>query len=387
MYRNNKYNFEDMEYIILDIKANPSAQNLKNLQVELNKYYRDSICRQVLYTNNTDKLFFGMCVMPVINGDSAVDIIISNKPIKISEYYLEIDSRLFDPLLNLTSKEIVAIILHEVGHLINDSTPVDELRKYIDAYLSTTNDSLTLSDSEHYKYILAVGIKDSLRKLTSIFIRSDEETMADFNAVTNGYGEHLEKALNKIRSRTSQLNKNVSNKLIVLQWTLRLYKDVKFKRISALHTIERCKKATPSKLQANDMDTIANSLRQIDDAALIKEDCRLFNEKFTLFQNFKRKGIRSFEDDLYEYNIRYKTSDLEVDALVLLRQINSRISIIEDYLNTEEDLSDKEKERTEKLLADFMELRSKLSEKDICKYKYNSLWVQTPDIKVRNTII
>lgn len=382
---NNRYDFSDIEDTLLAIKGNPNASNLKALQIELNKYYKDAICKEILYTNNTDKLFFGMCVMPVVSGDMAVNIMVNNDTIRITEYYLELDSRLFNPILNLSSKELTAIILHEIGHLVADSTPVEELRKYIDAYISNTGDNLKLSDSQQYKYILSFGIKDALIKLTSIFIRSDEEMIADFNSVYNGYGPYLESALLKIKSKSTQLNKNVSNKLVVLQWTLRLYKDVKFKRISALHTIEKCKKSTGSRLVVRDMDMVSRNLKQIDDSSLIKEDYKLFTEKFTLFQNFKRKGIRAYEDDLYEYNIRYKTSDLEVDALVLLRQINSRIAIIEDYLN-DEDLSEQERIRTQKLLAGFMELRSKLSNKDVVKYKYNSLWVQTPEIKQRTML-
>ena len=80
----------------------------------------------------------------------------------------------------------------------------------------------------------------------------------------------------KIKSKSSQLNKNVSNKLVVLQWTLRLYKDVKFKRIAALHTIEKCKKSTGSKLVVRDMDreidVVCKYMPKLEQALDIKED-------------------------------------------------------------------------------------------------------------------
>ena len=82
---NNRYDFSEIEEALLSIKSNPNARNLKTLQIELNKYYKDAVCKEILYTNNTDKLFFVMCVMPVVSGDTALNITVNTNPIRINE--------------------------------------------------------------------------------------------------------------------------------------------------------------------------------------------------------------------------------------------------------------------------------------------------------------
>ncbi|MCK9199342.1 MAG: M48 family metallopeptidase, partial [Bacilli bacterium] len=229
-----KYDFSEFRKIMFALKTDQSSTRLNQLKTELNEFFKDSKCKDVIYTNNTDKLFFGMCVMPIVDGDTAVSILQSDKAERFNAYYLELDSRLFSPLLNLTSDELVAILLHEVGHIVNTPQPVEEVRNAVDIYLAKNKETLVISDSVHYREILAYGIKNSIRKLTSLFEYKDEEIIADEFVVMCGYGPQLESAYSKIIKNTGRINRDVSNKLIVLQWTLRLYKNVKFERISAL---------------------------------------------------------------------------------------------------------------------------------------------------------
>jgi len=46
---------------------------------------------------------------------------------------------LFDPILNLSNREILALILHDVGALVNSSSAIDIARAEIDVYLDKTN--------------------------------------------------------------------------------------------------------------------------------------------------------------------------------------------------------------------------------------------------------
>ena len=61
------YDFTIMKKCMQSIKISPNSSNLNNLKNELNRFFKDSKCMDVIYTKNTDKLFFGMCVMPVIS--------------------------------------------------------------------------------------------------------------------------------------------------------------------------------------------------------------------------------------------------------------------------------------------------------------------------------
>ena len=68
----------------------------------------------------------------------------------------------------------------------------------------------------------------------------------------------------------------------------------------------------------------------------------------------------------------------EEDALVMIRQINYRISLIDEYIRTE-NLSEDEKNRWYDLRDDYNNVREKIVEKDIGKSKAYGLWIQYPD--------
>ncbi len=373
-----KYDFSEFRKIMSALKSDQSSMRLNQLKTELNEFFKDSTCKDVIYTNNTDKLFFGMCVMPIVDGDTAVSILQSDKAERFNAYYLELDSRLFSPLLNLTSDELVAILLHEVGHIVNTPKPVEEVRSAVDIYLAKNKETLVISDSVHYREILAYGIKNSIRKLTSLFEYKDDEIIADEFVVMCGYGPQLESAYSKIVKNTSRINRDVSNKLIVLQWTLRLYKNVKFERISALKMLNQGKGMTASKLEIREMENVIRRLNKIDDDALLESTILEFKGVNEIVRGMKVKGMRNLEDELYEYNMRIRNIDDEDTALLMLRQINLRISIIDDYIATEK-LSESEAERWSTLRGKYNILRDDLGKKKVYSKKFYGLWVEYPE--------
>lgn len=380
-----KYDFSDFNSCVTDIIVNPSYKNLNELKKELNRFFKDAECKEIIYTNNTDKLFFGMCCVPVIRDEVVTKIVQSTDKIRFDEYYIEIDSKLLSPTLNLAAREIVAILLHEVGHLVNDSNPTDEVRKCIDTYLAKNNENIVVSDSMNYARILAYGIKSAIRKISSIFEIKDDEIIADEFVVACGYGLDLESAFTKITRNGFNINKDVKDKLIVLSWTLRLYKDVKCRRISALKTLNRGQELTGSKIEAREMDMVKKRLVKIDDESLLESVFDDIREKMNMSRkSITYKGIRHFEDDLYEYNIRMKNLYDEDDALMMLRQLNIRISILDDYVSNEA-MSENERDRWCTLLNKYRKLRDDLSNKAIRKSSIGDSVIQIvyPEIKGR----
>lgn len=375
------YNFSELENVMFNFKEDQSASRLRQIRIELNKFFKDSTCKEVIYTKNTDKLFFGMCVMPYISGDEAVDIIIGSGKKRITGYYLEIDSKLLE--IGLSAKELVAVLLHEVGHIVNDSTPIEETRNLLNVYLDKTNDHLVITDSVHYRELLAYALKDSMRKMYSMFFKEDEEIIADQFVVIYGYGPELESAYKKVVKRAGKINKDVSNKVIVLQWTLRIYKDLKIRRIGALHTLNKARKLTASNLENRELAVITRSINQIDDDALISEAAGTMVRKVSkIYKDFKYKGMRNLEDDLYEYNLRVKNVDDQEEALMILRQLNLRLAMIDDYTSSEH-LSETEMDRWSNLSNKYRLVREELSKKTTYDEKYYGLFVQTPVIKSR----
>lgn len=376
------YDFNELERAVSALKTNPTSHvTLNRLRSELNKLFKDSYCKEIIYTRNTDKLFFGMCVIPYINGDMAEQILITDEKIRLKEYFLEIDSKLLE--MNLSNRELTAILLHEIGHVVNDSNPVEETREIIDTYLAQNNEHLVLSDAAQYKEILAFALKDTIRKITTLFEKDKEEILADRFVHDCGYGMDLENALTKVIKNSRNLNRGVSNKLIVLQWTLRLYKDVKHNRIPALHTLRKSKKVEPTTLLKREIDVISRRLEEIDDDFIIGEasgpnGANVFSK---IYRKFKYNGIKMFEEDFYELALLVKNTDEKEEALDLMRKINTRISVIDEYLR-EENIDDSERERWVNLLTKYEQLRRDLSKKTTYE-KYLGLFAPTPIIKNR----
>lgn len=370
------YDFTDIENALFEIKQSPNSANLNELNREINAFFKDSKCKQVLYTRNTDKMFFGMSVMPVIKADKVYDIIQEDEPVRITEYYLELDSKLFSPTLGLSTREITAVLLHEIGHMVNDTSPVDKLRKELDMYLVKNNETIKTSDSVHYQEILAFGIKDALRKITSLFETDDDEIIADSFVVACGYGPELESAFEKVVKNSYRINKDVSNKFIVLAWVIRLYTDIKLRRIVAIKSLQKGESYTASKLEKREMENVVHRLRRIDDDSLIEAvGFDLVADKVnSTMSRIKYKGIRSFEDDLYDYNLQVKNVQHEDEALELLHKINTRLNIIDDYV-TSENISENERKRWYALINKYNKLREVLSNKSVYRNNYRRLQI------------
>ena len=370
------YDFSALNSAMFKLKSNPSSSNLSAIKYELNNFFRDSKCEEVIYTKNTDKLFFGMCCMPIMKDDEVVDILMTDKPKRIEKYYIEIDSKLLD--LGLSARELTAVLLHEIGHLVNDTTPIEKTRRSIDIYLDKNNTNLSFNDSIHEKSLMMFAIKDSIRKLTSLFYIKDEEIIADEFVVRCGYGKELESAYKTIVKSSGILVRGVhsDSKLAILEWTLKLYKDLGIKRVYALSVLNKGKNITGSKLEKREIEIASRSLNKMEylameEATIIKEKSKL---NLNLFRDIRLNGLRNIEDDLYEFNIRLKNVSDEEEALNLLRQINMRLAIIDDYL-LDSKLDESEKKNWYKLHDKYSLLREQLSKKAIYATKNYGLFV------------
>lgn len=378
--RRANYDFSDMERVLGEIaEGNYSHAKLDELKKELNRFFRDAQCIEVLYTVNNDKVFFGMSVIPNITGNQVGAILGDDDEIKIDSYYIELDSKLFDPLLGLTPQELTAVLLHEVGHIVNTREPIEDIRKSVAVYLMDNKEVLQLSDSIHYKEILAYGIKNSFRKFASIFEKKDDEILADEFCIAYGYGPALDSAFEKLIKNANMLNRHVDDKLVVLTWTLRLYKDVKHRRIAARRQMKRSMSLTASRLEKKEMQNVINRLDRIDDDALIESaTIKDFLGERAKKQSYK--SVRDFENELYEFQLRVKQCNDEDEAYTLVRQLNLRMAVIDDYANSNKQMDTSTRERYFAVYDRYAKLREELAKKDIYS-NYSSLYVKYPEIK------
>ena len=368
--------YTDIEIAIQNIQSNPIQKFLMDLQESLNKFFSDSTCKGVIYTDNQDKLFFGAYIMPTIEADDVIKTITTNKKYLIKEYYVELDSKLFSLNYGLTSKEITAIIVHDIGAMVNNSAPSEIVCKNIDQYLADNHESLKLSELIHYKEILSFGFRDAIRKVTCLFetgkYDSTIDTMADFIDWTDYKGSIIS-GLTKL-DRAGQLffNREVQDKFITLSWVLRVYKDVVGYRISVNKMIERFKELSGSQIEIKEMDNFLRRVNRIDDDMLIEsanakntEDPLLEEIRLTKYNNKYDHGacFKKFEDDVANAVIthnsieNYNDPDLIPD---LLHNVNNTMMMMNDYVVNHIN-NKKERKQWNKMYKELARRRNQLS--------------------------
>lgn len=378
------YNFSKMELVCTKLLDKVTSSNLRELKTELNKLFNDSKCIDVIYTNN-DKLFFGMSVIPTLNSTDFVRIS-QGKNRRFDSYILELDSKLFDKMLNLNEKQLVALLLHEIGHVVNNTAVSNELTKGINYHIGAEGITIDYKEAMQSSEILNIGLLRAIRKITSIFEKNDEEFIADEFVVKCGYGKELEEVYDKIITNRDCINKDVSNKFIVLIWAISVHSDMKARNRAIADNLDQSSKVESSSvLSGIYKKAIKNLLKTKNKVTIVNnlylEDCNAIINESNFIKNIKYYGIKTIEDDLYEYNIKINMIEDNIEALDLLRNINIKINLIESFIqNSKNKLPEKEKERYFSIQRKYISLRDTLVNQGTYDKQSYGLFVKYPKI-------
>lgn len=345
------------------------ASELVDMNNAINAIFNDC-CRQVILTKNTDKIFFGVVVMPIIPAKEILSILMKSDKYIINQIYVELDSKLFSPMLDLTPDEITAIILHEVGMMVSDASPIEKVKADIDNYLYKKNEVIKLSDSVHYMELLSFGVRDSIRKTVSVFERAKGDWTTEYD-VDCEIDKDLDSAMVKINNNGYNYNGPIDNKFIFLSWVLRLYRKILTYRIPAIHTLKKGILLTASYLERKEMNNIIRRLERIDDDSLLTEANMLTSITNFFKDNAKKmkiSGLKQYEDDYYQFKFEANNMETQDEAILLMHRINSRMSVIDDYLSTEE-ISKEDRNRWQTLYNNFNKLRGEIANSRIYQNK------------------
>lgn len=372
------YNYD---YLVADVsevmRTSGSISALKALETNLNSIFgKNSKCLGVLYTHNNG-LFFGMSTMPVIPRKANTRILLDDKVDKdaFESYYIEIDSKLMNPILELTPHHITAILLHEIGHIVINPDVLDEYRKSIDFYCSKNHISLNRADAGKAAVLFGFAANDTIKKRFSFFYRDPSEIYSDNFASMCGFGEYLVDAYDIIMKQAFIINKELKNKLMVLQWVLSVYREFSTGRLQILRKLNSYKELTPSILEKKSVDqcvNIMNATSQMEDS--FNESMLYESNLKGIFEKIQRNGVRAIENELFELKIQVKSCNTRDDCLYVLRLINNRLGIVEEYLASK-DLSDDELERWQNLFTEYSTLRDELTSKKVFTQKMYGLFV------------
>ena len=364
------FDFKTLETLMENLENDHSSTTLNKVKNSLNAFFIKSSCKEIIFTRNTDKLFFGMRVYPVMDGNKALEIIGDRDPKILTGYYLEFDSKLFDPMLYMTGSELVALLLHEIGHIVYDTDNLYLVKNAIDLYFSKSGGYIDLKSSAGFKELLAYGMKDSIMKAGSIFTKfGNTELVADQFVISCGYGPELESAMKKIVLNIHYMSKDIDDRFITLTWVLRVGREFSLFRIPAVKTLNKAIKLTGSKLEKRELkyasDVVATMEEPISESAWDN-----LKDKFSAkFMAYKRNGVKAIKNDVFELNLRLRTAE-DVDELMsIIRSANSSISILQEYLT--EDISDKEREEVVAVLEELYSIREKASKHKEVQSRYS----------------
>lgn len=206
-------NLKYLEELIVEIQLDhDSNKNISNdIKRILNRVFKHN-CVEVIINENNGEMF-GMSIYPAEASLTvlATCLLVPEKPVSDIvklDYILEIDSKiLYDKMINLTAPEIVAMMLHEVGHIANITYAIAKMRENFTEAMTKErlNANNVLFDPTNIKRdlvnttIAKMYILDFLEnnKVQNGFSQIKIEKHADLFAKQYGYQEELASALEK----------------------------------------------------------------------------------------------------------------------------------------------------------------------------------------------
>ena len=352
----------------------PNMSNLADLRTIINSIFDENKCLDVLYTLNTDKQFFGIRINPAMSASDATVILSTDEKVRLVNYQIEFDSKLFD--IGLSGDELVAITIYEIASMMDNTEIFDNLRALIDFNVVTNDDVISIRDSVNYAQLIIFAIKDTMYKLSSMIFKDEpEDLLANPATAATETGESLLSAREKIISSISGLGDTFRTpKPVILEWMFLMYRDMKINSGIISDTLNDAKAFTASRLEIAEIDKTLDAVNRIDNSIIESKNIDLnhFFEKkhlsslneISLFRSLKKNGLRGIENELYEYTMRVKNCTDPDDAYLVMRGINNRLGVLEDYIYSEQ-LTDSDRRHWEEVAQAYRDLRVVLSKKKL----------------------
>ena len=209
------------KYLVGDISQ---AEICRNLAAALSSFPYDAgkkeFTVQVTSNKTGNEKFFGMRVYPDIEemdnfckdlvneGDKIRFTDIVKKWKKIDKWFLEIDGTCFDRnQFNFNPKELTALTLHEIGHIIYSDKPIEGFYRAYQEVKARMNSSDKATQKLMYDiYMIPLTLACMQRRWVNGKNEVQLEIIADKTVVELGYGQYLLEALDKITRAIGSLN-------------------------------------------------------------------------------------------------------------------------------------------------------------------------------------
>lgn len=370
--------FDELVKVCTDLK-NANSIDMDALTTEsgrmaeiLNSIFDNTTCVNAIFTNNTDNFIFGVMINPSILDADLIKIIMTEEPVKFDRYFIEIDSKAIEVL---DPVELAAYIVEDVATMIDENC-IEKVRNFFNIVLAGNDEVIEIKNSINYSQILEFGVKDIIRKITSLLYKDPAAVGVSEYAQAFEISDIAKDVAGKIKPYMFGEEEVGSGnpKLGIIQWCLMVYKNVDMYCKMAEDTLKTSAAATGSVLEKREIEQTIKCIRRattevLAEAAILEQVV----SEFSLFKGLRQRGLQQLENDMYEYKVRLKNCEDLEEAMYILRQVNTRIGILQDYLATTE-VSEAEADRWRSLINDYMQIRVDLSKKKIFNKKQYGLF-------------
>lgn len=351
-----------------DNTSSVSEEKLSELNKIVNMCTPGYNCTSIIFTNNTDHLLFGVKVNPYIPAELMLNFLLdTNGERYTNTYNMEIDSKL---LAAVTGEELAAYIIEEV-YSIMDKNAFEKVKDYFAELVADKDGDIHLRNSINYTDIITFAFKSVLSNIASLLTK-DKEAIGMLEIPNQlEIKDTLYKCMENLNLGVFELQGNeTAPNLGVLQWALMVYEDIKLNVKFARTTLMDALMATGSEIEKKLINDTLKSLQRafdevLNESAILEQN---YLKEISLFAALKSKGLKSIEADLYEYKLQAKNCVEQEEALFIIRQINTRIGIIEDYIATE-NLSESEREKWMAVDMEYRELRADIAKRKLAMRK------------------
>ena len=311
----------------------------------LDTFFTGTHCKKFLITSH-DKQFFGVRVYPDMPPDEALRLAMSapresSVPICVS-YYIELDAKIFDPMMYMFGREIASLILYAVYYTLYDSALAGiafGLARHCDEKgISITPDRITSGAKLCFQY----GFNDALMKNGNpIYILNGETVKNEDRFLsTIGYNVEMYNCLKKLYQNISMLHSYPDQTYYILTWAFNVISDYDHYRIPAYKTLLRAADLTGSVLEKDQILKCAKALQRTD--SMIIEGVESYENPNTIqTSSLGYLQVRTFKSEIPIILNQLGNDELTIDQIADIRlQISTTIAELEkieqDKLNPRE---------------------------------------------------
>jgi hypothetical protein len=375
---------EKLESIFLNIlylkpedrDISPDINILTDMKSVINSIFDDNNCTNVIFTTNTDKPFFGIRINPAMSVADATVILASDEKVKLNKYQIEFDSKLFQ--LGLSDSELAAITIYEISSMMDSPELFEKLRAVIDLNLLANYDVIKIRDSVNAGQLIIFALKDTLNKMGTFLYKETEEELCNMAIQNADLCADIKSAQDKVINSSTTFIR--SPQPYILNWMFIMYKDYRVNSRVIMDTLKDAKAFSGSRLDIEEIDKTLFAVDRLNAGLTTIGESTSINKFFnqsnissvneiSLFKSLKKNGLRAIENELYEFNMKVKNCTTDEDAYMIMRGINSRLGILEDYLVNEE-LSEYDRKHWEFVAQQYRELRVRLSQRKFKEKQY-----------------